>query len=77
MPSSNEGDKGLPNQVGGVSAGRPSSRESEPIGILASPRLQPEVALQPDFPLARLQRVHEAKELIHHHFAVAIEQRGR
>ncbi|KAJ5867443.1 hypothetical protein N7534_001996 [Penicillium rubens] len=34
LPSSNEGDKGLPNQVGGVSAGRPSSRESEPIGIL-------------------------------------------
>ncbi|CAG8891141.1 unnamed protein product [Penicillium egyptiacum] len=34
LPSSNEGDKVLPNQVGGVSAGRPSSRDSEPMGIL-------------------------------------------
>lgn len=34
LPSSSEGNKGLRNQVGGVSAGQPSSRDSEPIGIL-------------------------------------------
>ncbi|KAF4766496.1 hypothetical protein N7455_005705 [Penicillium solitum] len=34
LPPSSEGNKGLQNQVGGVSAGRPSSRDSEPMGIL-------------------------------------------
>ncbi|KAJ9491225.1 hypothetical protein VN97_g2032 [Penicillium thymicola] len=34
LPPSNEGNKGLQNQVGRVSAGRPSSRNSEPMGIL-------------------------------------------
>ncbi|CDM27949.1 hypothetical protein DTO013E5_4103 [Penicillium roqueforti] len=34
FPSNNNGDKGLRNQVGGVSTGRPSSRDSEPMGIM-------------------------------------------
>ncbi|KAJ5608302.1 hypothetical protein N7537_004921 [Penicillium hordei] len=34
VPPTNEGNKGLQNQVGDVSAGRHSSRDSEPMGIL-------------------------------------------
>ncbi|KAJ5501538.1 Major facilitator superfamily domain general substrate transporter [Penicillium expansum] len=34
LPPRNEGNKDLQNQIGGISAGRPSSRDSEPIGIL-------------------------------------------
>lgn len=34
LPPSNEGSKDLQNQIDGISAGRPSSRDSEPIGIL-------------------------------------------